>query len=215
LRPRYRCDRALDQLEQGLLDALARHVARDRGIVRLARNLVDLVDVDDPALSLFHVVVALLQQLLDDVFDVFADVPGFGQGRGIGHDEGHVQQACQGLCQQGLARAGRPDQQDVALGKLDIVLLAEVLEAFVVVVDRHRKNFLGLFLPDHVLIENGPDLVRHRQVGLRAARALIALTLFADDVVAQLDALVADEHRGTGDQLAHLMLALPAERAVE
>src|SRR5690606_41670651 len=34
-------------------------------------------------------------------------------------------------------------------------------------------------------------------------------------LVAQLDALVADEHRGPGDQLSHLMLALAAEGAVE
>src|SRR5206468_11222000 len=34
-------------------------------------------------------------------------------------------------------------------------------------------------------------------------------------VVAKLDALVADEHRGAGDQLLHLVLALAAERAVQ
>ena len=41
------------------------------------------------------------------------------------------------------------------------------------------------------------------------------LDLLADDVVAELDALVADEYRGAGDQLADLVLALAAERAVE
>jgi hypothetical protein len=35
--------------------------------------------------------------------------------------------------------------------------------------------------------------------------------LVADDVVAQLDALVADEHRRAGDQLLDLVLALAAE----
>jgi hypothetical protein len=39
--------------------------------------------------------------------------------------------------------------------------------------------------------------------------------LVANDVVAQLDALVADEHRRAGDELAHLVLALAAERAVQ
>jgi hypothetical protein len=39
--------------------------------------------------------------------------------------------------------------------------------------------------------------------------------LVTDDVVAQVDALVADEHRRAGDQLLHLVLALAAERAVE
>src|SRR5579884_174921 len=52
--------RALDDLEQRLLDPLARHVARDRGVVALARDLVDLVDIDDPALALLDVVVGVL-----------------------------------------------------------------------------------------------------------------------------------------------------------
>jgi hypothetical protein len=44
---------------------------------------------------------------------------------------------------------------------------------------------------------------------------LTILELFADDVVAELDALVADEHGRAGNELAHLVLALAAERAVE
>src|SRR5690606_7274293 len=43
----------------------------------------------------------------------------------------------------------------------------------------------------------------------------VVLRLLADDVHAELDALVADEHRRAGDQLADLVLALAAERAVE
>src|SRR3546814_8401407 len=48
---------ALDQLEQRLLHALARHVAGDRRVFGLARDLVDLVDVDDALLRLVDVVV--------------------------------------------------------------------------------------------------------------------------------------------------------------
>src|SRR5690606_3332632 len=40
-------DRSLDQLEEGLLHALSRHVSRDRGVFALSGDLVDLVDVDD------------------------------------------------------------------------------------------------------------------------------------------------------------------------
>src|SRR5262249_27335506 len=43
---RHARGRPLDDLEEGLLDALARDVARDRWVVALARDLVDLVDVD-------------------------------------------------------------------------------------------------------------------------------------------------------------------------
>ena len=119
---RHRGDRAFDELEQRLLHAFARHVTRDRRVVGLARDLVDLVDVDDAGLRLLDVVVALLQQLLDDVLDVLADVAGFGQRRGIGDRERHVEQARQRLGQQRLAAAGGADQQDVALGDLDVVL---------------------------------------------------------------------------------------------
>ena len=59
---RHRSDRAFEDLEQRLLDALARDVAGDRRVVTLARDLVDLVDVDDAALGLLDVVVGVLEQ---------------------------------------------------------------------------------------------------------------------------------------------------------
>jgi hypothetical protein len=39
--------------------------------------------------------------------------------------------------------------------------------------------------------------------------------LFADDVHAELDAFIADEHGRARDELTHLMLALAAEGAVK
>ena len=54
-------DGAFDDLEQRLLHALARDVAGDRRVVALARDLVDLVDVDDAALRALDVVVGVLQ----------------------------------------------------------------------------------------------------------------------------------------------------------
>ena len=44
---------SLEDLEQRLLDPFARDVAGDRGVVPLAGDLVDLVDVDDAPLGLF------------------------------------------------------------------------------------------------------------------------------------------------------------------
>ena len=79
--------RALEDLQQRLLDALAGDVARDRRVVGLARDLVDLVDVDDPGLGLLDVVVGGLDQLQQDVLDVLADVAGLGQRRGVGDRE--------------------------------------------------------------------------------------------------------------------------------
>src|SRR5690606_39022941 len=210
---RHAGDGALDQLQQRLLDALARHVAGDRRVVGLARNLVDLVDVDDALLRLVDVVVALLQQLLDDVLDVLADIAGFGQRRRVGHRERHVEHARQRFGQQRLARTGRPDQQDVGLGQLDVVVLLAALDALVMVVHGDRERALGARLANHVLVEDLEDLLGLRQVAARRLRLL--LEFLADDVVAQLDAFVTDEHAGARNQLAHLVLALAAERAVQ
>ena len=181
--------------EQRLLDALAGDVAGDGRVVALARDLVDLVDVDDAALRLLDVVVALLQQLLDDVLDVLADVARFGERRRVGDHERHVEQPRQRLREQRLARAGGADQQDVALRELDLVVLAAGLQPLVMVVDGDREDLLREILADHVLVEDVADLVRRGQLVLVGARRLRGGAFLADDIVAKLDALVADEHR--------------------
>src|ERR671924_1118661 len=116
---RYRGHRPLEDLEQRLLDSLARHVARDRRVVRLAGDLVDLVDVDDPALGLLHVVVGRLDQLQEDVLYVLADVAGLGQCGGVRDRERDVEDLGEGLCEQRLAAARRSEQEDVGLLQLE------------------------------------------------------------------------------------------------
>ena len=166
-------------------------------------------------MRLLDIVVALLQQLLDDVLHVLADITGLSKGGGIGDGEWYIQQARQGFSQQGLARAGRPDQQDIALRDLDFTDLAFVLNALVVVVDGHRQDFLGAWLADHILVEDFADLLRHGELAARCRGILLLLHLLTNDVVAQLDTLVAHEHRRAGNELAHLMLALATERAIQ
>src|SRR6185437_1456885 len=209
----HRGDGAFHDLQEGLLHALAGHVAGDRGVVRLAADLVDLVDVDDAALRALDVVVGGLQQLEDDVLDVLADVAGLGEGGGVGHRERHVDDSSQGLRQQRLADAGGADQQDVGLGQLDVVVLLGVAEALVVIVHGNRQDLLGVVLPAHVIVEHLADLARRRHPVLRLHEG--DLVLFANDIHAQLDAFIADEHGGTRDELTDLVLALAAERAVQ
>ena len=98
-----------------------RHVAGDADVVLGLADLVDLVDVDDAALGGFEVVVGVLQELEQDVLDVFADVAGFGERRRVADGERDVEDARQRLGEQRLAGAGRADQQDVALVDLDVV----------------------------------------------------------------------------------------------
>src|SRR5690606_11378271 len=71
----------------------------------------------------------------------------------------------------------------------------------------------GVLLPDDVIVEHALDL-------LRAGNAFLGLdqrgfVLLADNVHAEFDAFIADEDRRPRDELAHLVLALSAERAVE
>src|SRR5690606_28803336 len=119
-----------------------------------------------------------------------------------------------GLGQQRLAAAGRADEQDVGLRQFDVAGLAAVLEALVVVMHCDRKDALRAVLADHIVVERVADVLRRRDAAVLLARDS-TLGFFANDVVAQLDAFIADEYRRAGDQLAHLVLGLAAEAAVE
>jgi hypothetical protein len=73
-----------------------------------------------------------------------------------------------------------------------------------VVVDRDRESSLRLFLRDDVVVEDGVDVARARQVlevELGRSRQLLV-----DDLVAEIDAFVADVDAGAGDQLLDLAL---------
>src|SRR5690606_13460284 len=111
---------SLEDLEEGLLHAFTRHVPGYRRVLRLAGHLVDLVDVDDPLLGPVDVVIGGLEQLQQDVLDVLTHVARLGETGGVGDGEGHVELAGQGLGEEGLAAAGRADEEDVRLLKLDV-----------------------------------------------------------------------------------------------
>ena len=81
------------------------------------------------------------------------------------------------------------------------------------VVDGDREDLLGLLLADDVVVEEGADLARVGEV-VEAELARLG-ELFLDDLVAEVDALVADVDAGTGDQLLDLLLRLAAERALQ
>ena len=210
---RHRGDRALEDLQQRLLDALAGDVARDRRVVGLAGDLVDLVDVDDPGLGLLDVEVGGLDQLQQDVLDVLADVAGLGERGRVGDRERDVEDPRERLREVRLAAAGRAEQQDVRLLQLDVALLGAHLDALVVVVDRDRERALRLLLRDDVVVQLGVDLLRARQVVEVERRG--SRELLVDDLVAEIDALVADVDAGPGDQLLDLPLRLAAEAAEE
>src|SRR6185369_17935051 len=144
---------------------------------------------------------------------------GLRERRCVGNGERHVEHPSQGLREQRLARAGRTEEQDVGLGELDIGIgvarfgLAAGLNALVVVVYGYRERLLGLILTDDIAVEEVIDLARLRQ--LVEAELTGLGELFLDDFVTQVDALVADVDARACDELFDLLLALPAEGALE
>ena len=209
---RHGSNRAFHDLQKRLLHAFTRHVPRDAGIVRLARDLVHFVDIDDPALRALHVVFRRLQQFQDDVFHIFPDIACLGQRRRIRHRERNIQNPRQRLCQQGLATARRADQQDIRLRQFDIGF-RRMVQPFVMVVHRHRQNPFRVHLADHVIVQHFADVTRgwHAVAGFQPR----CLGFLADDVHAEFDAFVTDEHGRPRDQLAHLVLAFAAKGTIK
>jgi hypothetical protein len=81
------------------------------------------------------------------------------------------------------------------------------------VVDGHGQNLLGAILANHVLIKRFLDLFGAGQAVTAALG--VFLDFLPDDVVAKIDAFVADKNGRACNQLADFLLALAAEGAVQ
>ena len=79
--------------------------------------------------------------------------------------------------------------------------------------DRDREHLLGVVLADDIVVEDLADLLRGRNIVARFRQQ--GLVLLADNVHAKLDVFVTNEDGRPGNELAHLVLAFAAERAVE
>jgi hypothetical protein len=84
------------------------------------------------------------------------------------------------------------------------------------VVDGYRQGALRGFLADHVLVEDRVDFLRTGQsIEVEAGRRRGNYRFLIDDLVAEVDALVADVDARPGDQLLYLPLRLATEAAEE
>src|SRR5208282_3756279 len=208
---------AFENLEQGLLHALAADIAGDGGILVLLGDLVDFVDIDDALLGLLHIAIGGLQELQDDVLDVLTDVAGFGKGGGVHDGEGNIEHAGKGLRKERLARARGTDQDNIGLAEFHFTGLFVEENALVVVVNGHGEFFLGAILTNDVAIEELLDFGGPGQAA-RGSGGLFALLVFQNGL-ANAHTLIADVRarivrRGT-DQLLYLLLSLVAKGAAQ
>src|SRR5260370_19412395 len=86
-------------------------------------------------------------------------------------------------------------------------------QPLVVIVHRNSQDALGLVLADHIVVKNLAYLFGRRNPVLGLHQG--GLALLPDDVHAEFDAFIADEHRRAGTELPDLVLALPAEATIQ
>jgi hypothetical protein len=100
---------AFQNFQKCLLHSFAGDIPRNTHVIGFAADLIDFVDVNDADLGSFHIVIGILEQSQNNVLDVFADVPGFGQRRRVRYAERHIKNPGQCLGQQRLAGTSRSD----------------------------------------------------------------------------------------------------------
>src|SRR6476660_940711 len=74
---RHVADGSFEDFQESLLHTLPGNVACNADILRLASDLIDLINVNDPHLGTLDVVVGILQKPQNDVFDILADIARF------------------------------------------------------------------------------------------------------------------------------------------
>ena len=82
------------------------------------------------------------------------------------------------------------------------------------VVHGNCQNFLGLCLIYYILVKNVADLSRRRQLAFFIVRIFL-LDFFANDIVAQVDTLIADKYGRARNKFTYFMLTLPAKGTVQ
>src|SRR5699024_7570560 len=218
---------AFQDLQQCLLYTFTGDITRYGWIIRLARNLIYLIDVDNAAACSVHIEVRCLQQFEQDVLYVFADITSLSQRRGVCDSERNVQHARESLRQVGLTGTSRSKHQDIRLRNLNFFislgsfpgarrfssLRLFSLDALVVVVHRYRQHALGRILANNVLVEEGRNFRRTWKLLFFAfsGGSLSCTKFFFNDFIAELNALITNVHTATGDQLLNLLLALATE----
>ena len=80
------------------------------------------------------------------------------------------------------------------------------------VMHRHAQHALGMALADHVIVQHFAYLTRRRHPIARLYE--MGFVLFANDVHAEFDTFIANEHGRARNQFTDLMLRLTAKRTI-
>lgn len=206
---------AFQDLQKSLLDAFTGDIAGDGDVLGLLGDLVDFIDVDDTTLGFLDVVVRGLDEAEEDVLDVIANVAGLCQCGGIGNRKGDIEVAGEGLGEECLAAAGRPEEDDIGFLQLYAVIFAFEKETFVVIVHGDSQRDLGIVLLDDVLVDVFFDLFRCRHFGVSGFFALLffVFPLFQKNVMTDVNAFAADVDAGAGDHVFDFVAGSAAEAA--
>ena len=210
---RYGSNGSLYDLQESLLYALAGYVSCDRRIFRLSRDLVDLVNINDPVLCPLDISVRGLNHFQEDVLHIFSHISCLCKSCRVCDRKRNVQDLRKCLGQQRLSASCRPEHEDIALLELHTEILLGH-DPLIMVVHCHREDFLRLILSDYIIIQKFFHLLRRQEIDIIICSAFIIIQLFLNDLGADGDALVTDVCAvGSGDQFSHLCLRLVAERA--
>src|SRR6185436_16827978 len=105
--------------------------------------------------------------------------------------------------------AGGTDQEDVRLLDFNIGAAAPKLNALVVLINRNSQPLLGFILSNHILVKKAFDLARFGQ--RRTSGYRLSLLIIGDDLVADVDTLIADVDRRAGNEFLNFVLGFTAE----
>ena len=218
---RYRCVRALNDLEERLLYAFTGDVSCNRDVLALLGNLVDFIDINNAEFSALNIVIRCLDQLQKDVFHIFADIAGLCKRCCVCNRKRHIDDLGQRLRQIGLTGSGRTEHENIALLQFHavVVLCAGFLDhALVVIVYRDSQCFLGIILSDHIFVQESLDLSGLEQIDafcrILAVSIIVFRHGFVNNISANRNALIADINAfRAGDQFGYLILRSATEGA--
>ena len=200
---RYIGDGAFQQFQQCLLNTFAGNIASYGSVLTFTGDLIKLIDIDNALFRTFHIKISCLQELKENILHVFTDISGLRQGSGICNCKRHIQHLGEGLGKQCFTAAGRTNQKDIGLLQFNIIFMI-VENALVMIVYRHRKDNLCLFLADNIIVQTFADIHRFRQFVKTDRFSVCAFQCrfisFLNDAGTETHALITDIGTIAGDQ---------------